>query len=295
MPNKPANFDRVGIIAKRGDPRVAGTLKQLLVALAERRINVSVDAQAAEILAGPLCPPPLELFGREGELIIAVGGDGTLLRAAEVGAERNIPMLGINLGRLGFLADLSPADLSRRLSEILSGRFVEDRRVRLLWEVERAGERLAEGSALNDVVVEKWMSSRLLLVELYIDGAFVNEQRCDGLIITTPTGSTAYALSGGGPIIQANLDVLGVVPICPHNLTNRPVVISGDSRIDLRVQAIDGSEAHLTSDGQDQMALAPDSTVRIWRAAHPVRLLHPIGYDYYDNLRAKLHWGRGPC
>jgi NAD+ kinase len=288
-------FDRVGIVAKRGDPRVEGTLRNLVHCLAERAIRVSVDSNAAELLAGPDCPPPLEPTGDPGELLIAVGGDGTLLRAVEVGAELNTPLLGINLGRLGFLADLAPSDLGRRLNEILSGRFVEDHRVRLRWEVLREGEVLASGSALNDVVVEKWSSSRLLLVELCINGAFVNEQRCDGLIITTPTGSTAYALSGGGPILQAGLDVLGVVPICPHNLTNRPVVISGDSRIDIRVQPPEGSEAHLTSDGQDQLVLESRDGVRIWRAEQRVRLLHPIGYDYYANLRAKLHWGRGPC
>jgi NAD+ kinase len=289
-------FERVGIFARRDDPRVAATLRRLVQMLEARGVAVGLDPVAREILLDlPDCPPPFTLGGTPGELLIAVGGDGTLLRATECIGDTDTPVLGVNLGRLGFLADLSPADLERRLPEILAGRFVEDRRIRLDWSVHRGGEVVARGRALNDVVVEKWNSPRLITVELSIDGAFVNEQRCDGLIVATPTGSTAYALSGGGPILEAGLGVLSIVPICPHNLSNRPIVIDGAARISLRVESSGDSNARVTSDGRDHFALGPGDRLVVARAPHAVRLIHPVGYEYYATLRAKLHWGRSPC
>jgi NAD+ kinase len=289
-------FQRVGIFAKRDDPRVVDTLRRLVDFLHGRGLEVSVDETARELLLDRAdCPPPLRLDGAPGELLIAVGGDGTLLRATDRVGDLDTPVLGVNLGRLGFLADLSPADLERRLAEILAGRFVEDHRIRLDWSVWRGESCVARGRALNDVVIEKWNSPRLITVELSVDGAFVNEQRCDGLIIATPTGSTAYALSGGGPILQAGLGVLSIVPICPHNLSNRPIVIDGAARISVRVQPSEGCDAHVTCDGHDHVPLGPSDRISVARSARPARLIHPAGYEYYATLRAKLHWGRSPC
>ncbi len=289
-------FERVGIFARRDDPRVADTLRRLLALLRERGVAVSADPVARELLLDtPDCPPPLALDGRPGELLVALGGDGTLLRATECITASDTPVLGINLGRLGFLADLAPGELEQQLPGILAGRFVEDRRIRLAWSVRRGDDTVAEGRALNDVVVEKWNSPRLITVELTIDGVFVNEQRCDGLIVATPTGSTAYALSGGGPILEAGLGVLSIVPICPHNLSNRPIVIDSSARISLRVEGGGESQARVTCDGRDQLTLGPNDRVHVARAAHAVRLIHPVGYEYYATLRAKLHWGQSPC
>lgn len=289
-------FERVGIFARRDDPRVTDTLHRLIGVLRARGLAVSVDPFARELLLdAPDCPPPLALDGRPGELLVAVGGDGTLLRATECIGETDTPILGVNLGRLGFLADLSPGDLEQRLPGILAGHFVEDRRIRLDWSVQRGEHTVARGRALNDVVVEKYNSPRLITVELTIDGAFVNEQRCDGIIIATPTGSTAYALSGGGPILEAGLGVLSIVPICPHNLSNRPIVIDGAAHISLRVESTGESTARVTSDGRDHFALGPVDRLCIARAPHAIRLIHPVGYDYYATLRAKLHWGQSPC
>lgn len=289
-------FTRVGIIAKRGDMRVRETLVKLVDHLRRRGVDIGVDRYCAELLGSRAFErdePAAEGDGRD--LVIAIGGDGTMLRAAQSLVDYDVRLLGINLGRLGFLADLSPEAMTERLDPILDGAFVEEERLFLECEARRGDEVLRSAHALNDVVVEKWNTARLISVAMRIDGAFVNEQRCDGVIVATPTGSTAYALSGGGPILHPALDALVIVPICPHNLSNRPIVVGAGSEIEIEVHTPETGQAHLTCDGETQQALAPGDRVRVRRRDRRIRLIHPAGHDHYATLRSKLNWGTGPC
>jgi NAD+ kinase len=220
-----------------------------------------------------------------------VGGDGTLLHAARVMARHDVPLLGINLGRLGFLVDVSPEHIESALDRILAGEFDSDRRSMLNAQVvteQGAGDPEA---ALNEVTIHKWGTARLIELEIRIDGVFVSAQRSDGLIVSTPTGSTAYALSGGGPLVDPALDAILLVPICPHDLSNRPLVVPGGRSIEVRVCGPEQGHVQVTCDGQIDLRLPPGAWVRIGRHPHAAHLIHPKGHDHYQILRAKLHWG----
>ena len=218
-----------------------------------------------------------------------VGGDGTLLNAARNLIDFNVPILGINLGRLGFLVDISPDDLVQRLDDIFAGKYEEEHRILLNAVVHHKDGRTSESNAFNDVVVHKWGVARMVETETYINGKLLSSMRADGLIVSTPTGSTAYALSGGGPILQPDLDAMVLVPICPHTMSFRPIVIDGESKIEIMVK--DTAKAQLTCDGQINFGLASGDKVLIQRKDQVVRLIHPCKHDHYEILRAKLRWG----
>lgn len=291
-----SRYQTIGIIAKQGHTaEVKATLGQLVAYLRSRRREVFFDAVSRAMLA-----QPRELFltdaemGRRCSLAVVVGGDGTLLRAARSLAEFGVPLVGINLGRLGFLVDITPAQIETCLDPILAGEHDEEDRAMLVAMVDGRTIAVQTYLALNDVVIHKWNRARMIEFETYIDGVFVNAQRADGLIVATPTGSTAYALSGGGPLLHPTLDALVLVPICPHALSNRPLVVSSVSRIEIRVYGFDHGHVQISCDGQTSLAPAPDTRVYVERAPHPVRLLHPKGHDHYAILRAKLGWGGHP-
>lgn len=288
-------FERIGIIAKKGDTQIRDTLTSLVAFLGERRREVVVDDNCAQLLNGGSLgrwQPGLE---QGCDLVIAIGGDGTMLSAAQTVSEQAVRLLGINLGRLGFLADVSPDEINTVLARILDGEYEEEQRFLLHCELVRDGQVMTSARALNDVVVQKRNIARLIAFETYIDRRFVHSQRSDGMIVSTPTGSTAYALSGGGPILHPSLDAMVLVPICPHTLSNRPIVVQGNSQIEvvMGTRAID--RARLTCDGEIKHALAPGDSVRIRKAERPLLLVHPAGHDHYAVLRAKLHWGRDLC
>ncbi len=290
-----SQFQVVGIIGKQHqDSQLAGTIARLAAHLRRRGIEVRLDTQAAAVAGhlaagsdGAAPPPPLDIprLGATCDLIIIVGGDGTLLHAARELAPADVPLLGINLGRLGFLVDISPDHMEAHLDHILAGEYHADARAML--DVATDGTR---GCAVNDIVVHKWNSVRMIELETWIDGQFVNAQRSDGVIVSTPTGSTAYALSGGGPLVHPGLDALLLVPICPHALSNRPLVIGGDSEIELRIRDYEHEQVRLTCDGQINLPLAEGQAIHIRRSEHRLRLLHPCGYDHFNILRAKLGW-----
>jgi NAD+ kinase len=223
-----------------------------------------------------------------------VGGDGTLLRAARPLAEHSIPLLGINLGGLGFLVDISPNLMLDVVDQVLAGEFEEDHRFLLLAHIGTSVERGTSSLALNDVVLHKWNTTRIIEFDTYIDGLFINRQSSDGVIISTPTGSTAYALSGGGPLLHPNLNALELVPICPHTLSHRPLVVSGDSRIEVALCRRDHEHARVSCDGQNVLPIGPGERLFIRKFDQPVRLLHPKGHNHYEILRAKLGWGEQP-
>lgn len=286
-------FRRIGLIAKRDDPAVPKTLARVAGFLRASGCELLADEATAARMPDPaaaVCPPGR--LGCEADLVVVVGGDGTFLHAARAVADAGVPLLGVNLGRLGFLVDVSPEEIPERLGEVLAGHYVEDRRALLHARVVRAGEILHESDALNDVVVHKADVARMIEVETYIDGRFVCAQRADGLIVSTPTGSTAYALSGGGPILHPALEALVLVPICPHTLSNRPIVVSGGSRVEIVVGGWHHPDAAVTCDGQDLYHLQPGDRIEVARRDPPVRLIHPPGYDPYEILRRKLGWAR---
>jgi NAD+ kinase len=285
-------FRSIGIIGKHEDPSICGTIKALAGYLQDRDIGVILDEETCKLL------PDLGLevadragIGRRCDLAIVVGGDGTLLTAARSLAEYDVPLLGVNLGRLGFLTDISPADMIERLDEILAGEYQTDERFLLHSYIEREGESLNHGDAFNDVVVHKMNMPRMIELTTHVDGRFVNAQRLDGLIVATPTGSTAYALSAGGPIIHPNLNALALVPVSPHTLSYRPLMLNGDSRIEIVISNTSPNNAQVTCDGQTNFALVVGDRIVVHKKPQPVRLIHPVGYDYFDILRAKLHWG----
>ncbi|TCT23737.1 NAD(+) kinase [Thiobaca trueperi] len=287
-------FQTVGLIAKQGEPgQVHGTLLRLSAHLHARALEVLLDAESAHLLDAVVGTAiTLDELGARCDLVVVVGGDGTLLHAARAMAPHGVPLLGINLGRLGFLVDVSPDDIETAIDQVLAGEFTSDHRSMLRASVVAETGTERSDAALNDVAIHKWNTARMIEFETYIDGVFVNAQRSDGLIVATPTGSTAYALSGGGPLVDPALDAILLVSICPHDLSNRPLVIPGDRRIEVRVRAQDQGHVQVTCDGQNACQLPPHAWLRIER--HPDRacLLHPKGHDHYQILRAKLHWGR---
>lgn len=284
----PTAFRTLGLVSKPEDPRLARTLNDLVDYLRQRSIEVRVDAHAATTLADGWPAHDLEDIGRQADLVLVVGGDGTLLNTARSLAENDVPMVGINLGRLGFLVDITPEQMLDSLAEILAGHYIEDRR--FLLEA-RIGER-EPVLALNDVVLHKWNIARMIEFETQIDGRFVDRQRSDGIIVSTPTGSTAYALSGGGPLLAPGLDAIALVPICPHTLSNRPIVVHGGSEIRIKVCGrTDPSHVRVTCDGQSDLEVALDEELVVRKHARPVRLFHPREHDHFELLRAKLGWG----
>ena len=294
MPSTPRSFALVGRFT---DPRVADSAATAAAHLATRGIATLVvdDVEGAAFDAGGSAVARVaehELTERA-EVVLAIGGDGTLLYAARLVAHRGIPLLGINRGRLGFLTDVLPQDIIASIDAVLQGDCDFDERPLLEARLERAGgERLTQ-LALNDVVMQKYETGRMLDFESWIDGRFVNSHGADGMVVASATGSTAYALSCGGPIVEPHLDVVVVAPICPHTLSDRPIVVPRRSTVEVMLIDRPGTRAHVTVDGVVMADLVAGDRLAIAPSNHAIRLLHPKGYDYYRLLRSKLHWGRG--
>jgi NAD+ kinase len=286
-------FTSVGLISKYQDPSVCDTLRTLADYLRSRHLEVYLDEGSADLAAdcNGLATVDRETLAARCDLVIVVGGDGTWLAAARSLASKRVPLLGVNLGRLGFLTDISPARMVETMDQVLAGQFLEEERFLLQASIHRDGKLVAEAAAVNDVVVHKWNVARMIETEVQIDGLFVYTVRADGLIVSTPTGSTAYALSGGGPILHPTLNATVLVPICPHTMTNRPLVVPGASQIEITIAEGNPDQAQVTCDGQINLSLAAGDRVLV-RKHEPIHLIHPIGHDYYRLLREKLHWGR---
>ena len=285
-------FSNVGLIGKYGDPSVADTLLRLAGFLKNRDCKVWLEASTAKhISEHSLTTADFDEIGQKCDLAITVGGDGTLLHSARSLVDHNIALLGVNLGRLGFLVDVSPDHIEKQLDEVMSGNYVEEQRIMLTATIKNENEPEPRVSdAFNDVVVHKWEVARMIEAETYIDGRLLNTMRSDGLIISTPTGSTAYALSGGGPILAPDMDAIVLVPICPHSMSYRPIVLDGGSKIEVLVKDYPHSHAQVTCDGQINMGLVSGDKIQIERKPTRVRIIHPPGHDHYHVLREKLHW-----
>lgn len=282
------------LVGRFTDPQVAEPLGLLVPHLASRQVAVLVgtDTPLPHDAPGPIEHVASDEIGRRADLIIAVGGDGTLLYAAGLVARHGVPLLGINRGRVGFLTDVMPEQLIAQVDAALQGALVKDERPLLAARLEGEGG-TAEALALNDVVVQRLATGRLVDVEAHVDGRYVNTYAGDGVVVATATGSTAYALSCGGPIVEPHLPVLVIAPICPHTLSNRPIVISARAAIQIQLLDRHDMRAQLVCDGTVLMQMAPGERLSIRQAAERVTLLHPPSHDYFALLRSKLHWGHG--
>ena len=290
----PQSFKSIALVGNAKDSRVAECMLSLAAHFSARGQRALIDPGVG--LTFPpdsTLPCPEQHFAARAELIIAIGGDGTLLYAARLLAGHPVPLLGINRGRLGFLTDVSPNSMLEDVDTVLAGRYTEDRRSLLAARLQRPGAPPIRALGLNDVVVNKLETGRTMDFETSINGHFVNSHGGDGIVIATATGSTAYALSCGGPIVEPNLDVWVLAPICPHTLSDRPIVVRAGSRIQLRLSDRPGTRAQVTCDGTAVGDLEQGDTLYVESAEAQITLLHPPGYDYYRLLRSKLHWGRG--
>ena len=289
-------FERIGIIAKYADSDVRQALESTLAVLTARGADIAIDQNCATVNKDATIRAVAERdVVSNRDLVIAIGGDGTLLRAAKLAFPGNASVLGVNLGRLGFLTDLSPEQVPESLNAILDGNFTSEERCVLRAEIIRDDKVIAGADGLNDVVIQKWNSARLIAFDTYVDGRFVLSQRSEGMIVSTPTGSTAYSLSGGGPILHPQLSAIVVVPICPHSLTNRPIVLADTAIIEIYVDEEYADESRVTCDGEAMPQIIAGDRIRITRNEQTVHLIHPAMHDHFANLRAKLHWGQAPC
>jgi NAD+ kinase len=282
------------LIGRFSDPRVAESALALLPHLKKRGIRALLPESDPLVASADLADrvPEAEI-ANHADLVIAIGGDGTLLYAARLVARRGVPLMGINRGRLGFLTDVLPKDMLDSVDAALEGRCERDDRSLLEARVIGANGHTTHALALNDVVLQKWETARMLDFETWIDGVYVNTHGGDGMVVASSTGSTAYALSCGGPIVAPHLDVLVVAPICPHTLSDRPIVVSGRSVITLKLIDRPDTRAQVTCDGVSLGELAPGDRLEIHPTAQKITLLHPNKFEYYRLLRSKLHWGRG--
>ena len=282
------------LVGRFTDSRVAESAHALLAHLATRQVTVLVHNGAPfPGVQAPMLRVPEEELGRRADLMIAVGGDGTLLYAAGLVARNKVPLLGINRGRLGFLTDVMPEDMLGCVDAALEGRLEADERPLLSACLRQAGGVIAEALALNDVVLQKLATGRMLDFATRVGGRYVNTHAGDGIVIASATGSTAYALSCGGPIIEPHLDALVMAPICPHTLSDRPIVVSARSLIEIELLERSDTRAQVTCDGTILGEIVPGDRLEVKPAGERITLLHPSGHDYYRLLRSKLHWGRG--
>jgi NAD+ kinase len=285
-------FKSIAIIGKYMNQSALQLMQSDLADLARHLISKNLEVWVEENTAkyaelSGFKTASLENIGSKVDLAIVMGGDGTMLSVARSLIDNEVPLVGINRGRFGFLTDLRVEDMLIQIDRILAGEFSKEPRVMLTGKVLRNGQVFHADYALNDVVIKSAL--RLIELEVSIDGDFVHKQRSDGLIVSTPTGTTAYALSAGGPILHPNLHAISLVPICPHTLSNRPIAVHSDSLIEITLVQFD--EAQLSFDGQFQVALQVGDKVVVNRSKQTVSLLHPSDYCYFDMLRNKLNWG----
>jgi len=283
-------FRNIALIGRHTDSRVAEPMRILATFLTDKGINVSAaDTLALDL---PVTRVVEETLCDNTDLAIAIGGDGTMLYASRLAREKGTPILGVNRGRLGFLADITPDEMITSVEHVLSGNYISDSRLLLKARfITAAGDESVE-YGLNDVVVQRRGTGGMVDFSTRVAGQYVNTHSGDGIIVATPTGSTAYALSCGGPIIEPQLDAVALVPICPHTLTDRPIVIPAKQDIEIVLLRRDDTRAEVTIDGGHLGTLRPGDTLRVAAAQQRITLLHPPGHDFYGILRSKLFWGR---
>lgn len=287
---KPNQFDTIGLFGRIDSSQAISTLESLSDLLLSKNKHLVLESSCGNALGnfnGKARILELDALCQDVDLLIVVGGDGTLLSSARAAAKHGVPLLGVNRGSLGFLTDINPQDLDRSISSILAGDFLVDQRFLLEAQI---GNELV-GRALNDIVLNAGSAVTMVEYELHVDGKFVYSQSADGLIISTPTGSTAYALSGGGPIMHPSLDALVLVPICPHTLSSRPMVIDGNSEICIVPNHSGRNKAQISCDGQETRLIETGKSLYVRKSKDSLMLLHPDTHEFYEACRSKLGWG----
>jgi len=283
-------FRNIGVVARPNSEQALGSTRQLVLFLKQHGYGVIVEDILGPVLADMnLQSASRKQMGESCDLVIVVGGDGCLLGAGRTFAGYNVPLLGVNRGRLGFLTDISPQELEEKVGQVLAGNYTTEHRFLLHMEVQRGRSIIGEGTALNDVVLLSGDSVHMLEFDLLVDSTFVYNQRSDGLIVSTPTGSTAYALAGGGPIMHPNLDAIVMVPLNPHTLSSRPLVVGGNSEIKLRITT-EQLLPLVSCDGQEGIRVEYGDIVSVRKRTKQLMLLHPPGHDFYEACRSKLGW-----
>jgi len=284
-------FRTVALIGKYKSPETAGPLLELARFLERRKVRVLIDPlTAAQVKKARLPVLSLDDLGREADLAVVIGGDGTMLNIARTLAPHDVALVGVNQGRLGFLTDISVENMIGTIGTILDGRYVTENRMLLEGRVRSGTKKVSTMLAFNDVVVSKGAQGNMVELEVRINGEFIYNQRSDGLIVATPTGSTAYAMSAGGPIVHPALTVMALVPVSPHTLSNRPIVVNSDSVVDIIIRSAADPRAHF--DGHTRFDLREGDRVTVRRYPHAISLLHPARHSYYKMLREKLNWNR---
>lgn len=285
-------FKRVILYARqhRANQGVNESLHRLVDFLVQQKIEIyqDIDASSSFDMAIPILQR--QHMGEKHDLMIVVGGDGSLLSAARMAIKVNTPVIGINRGRLGFLTDILPQDIETQLTAVLAGHYQEESRFLLKTCIHDHQQSYFEGDALNDVVLTRGNETHLIEFDVFVNQQLVGHFRSDGMILATPTGSTAYALSAGGPIMHPGLNAMVLVPMFSHSLSSRPLVIDGDADVEWRISPINEQELRLSCDGHESHMVKPGETVTIKKNSAQLRLLHPLDYQYYDTLRSKLGW-----
>ncbi|EGR0027023.1 NAD(+) kinase [Vibrio alginolyticus] len=282
----------IAIIGKPRDQQAIQTHKELYQWLTSEDYKVFIDDRLAAILDDiPQSQfASLVELGKNADLAIVVGGDGNMLGAARILSRFDVPVIGVNRGNLGFLTDLNPDDFQASLQAVLDGEYIEEERFLLEAEVHRHGQIKSHNAALNEAVLHPGQIAHMIEFEVYIDESFAFSLRADGLIVSTPTGSTAYSLSGGGPILSPSLNAISLVPMFPHTLSSRPLVVDGKRRIKLVVSPENRGTQEVSCDGQVSLPVTPGDEIHIYQSPNVLKLIHPKDYSYYHVLRNKLGW-----
>lgn len=286
----PPAFKTVAVIGRYHTAEIAESLLGLASLLQQRGCAVLIEKEtAADIGRNDFAAGDYAAIGAAADLAVVLGGDGSMLSAARHLAAYGVPLVGVNQGRLGFMTDIAFSKMQETIGLLLAGEYTMGERTMLEAQVVRAGKEIFRTQALNDIVVNKGATGRMIEFLVHIDGQFVYDLRADGIIVATPTGSTAYTLSSNGPILQPNVPGMALVPVCPHTLSNRPITVSDQCVVEITIkQRAVGARLHF--DGQPHSDLAADDKVLVRRAANSIRFVHPPGYSYYAMLREKLHW-----
>jgi len=284
------SIKRIGIIAKTSSPHAQSVMEELVPWLRNRGLSVAIQDDYGSLAGGSVQTLPIETIPPESDMVLVLGGDGTLLSVARLVEGHDLPILGVNLGSLGFLTELALEELYPALRNVLEGHYRVEERVRLEVQLNRQGEVAGEYRVFNDVVINKGALARIFDLDAFVNGERLTTYKADGLIVSTPTGSTAYSMAAGGPIVEPTLNVILISPICPHTLTNRPLVVSGDSLIELCLLS-DSGKVFLTLDGQEGTELFPGDRVVIKESTNRARLIRTSSKNFFEVLSTKLHWG----
>jgi NAD+ kinase len=289
-----SDFRTIGLLGRVYNDQTKRSAHRLIDFLHDQQVEVVLlQAMADWLDRKDLKNGDEDFIGKHCDLVIVIGGDGSMLGAARAMVKYEVPVLGVNRGRLGFLTDIMPKEIEEKVGEVLSGQYITESRFLLDMSVVKKGSSKAKtmGDALNDVVLHPGRYIRMIDFELYIDGQFVYSQSSDGLIVSTPTGSTAYALSGGGPLMYPSMDAIVLVPLNPHTLSSRPIVVNGDSQIKLLISDEISTSLNVTCDGQMSDLVRAGEEIHIKKKSTRLKLIHPKDHNYYETCRTKLGWG----